>query len=185
MKPLFEGCEIADMMYVMKRPLRVHTVNEIRSIDARGPWTTKSGGELKVLFSLPAASLKDFLDFDNPVFSDFDQDIRGIRSYVVSGIAKDSVGANEVHLARTELVTALNGRASWVCCDLLGNKKSFILDGTNVLIVPSGILHTYKALEDDTRLQVIANTLFVPEDPSTHDSYPAEEFYALQRTLER
>lgn len=171
------------MMYIMKRPSRLHTVGEVRSIDVRGPWATKSGGELQVLFSLPVTALEAFLDFDNSAFSDFSQDVRGLRSYVVKGINKGGIGAKEVHLARTELVTALNGRASWVCSDLLGNEKSFTLDGTNVLIVPPGILHTYESLEDNTRLQVIANTLFIPEDSSTHDSYPAEEFYALQKTI--
>jgi dTDP-4-dehydrorhamnose 3,5-epimerase-like enzyme len=98
-----------------------------------------------------------------------------MRSYIVSGIAKGNIGAQEVHLAHTEIVTALDGKALWTCVDLLGNEKVFTLDGSNVVVVPPGILHTYEALEDDTRLQVIANTLFVPEDTSTHDSYSASE----------
>lgn len=138
-----------------------------------------------MLFSLPAAQLKKFLDFDNGAFDDTGQDIRGLRSYMVSGIAKGSIGAHEVHLARTEMVTALDGKASWTCVDLLGNEKVFMLDGTNVLMVPPGILHTYEALEDDTHLQVVANTLFMPDDPATHDSYPVAEFYELQAALKR
>jgi hypothetical protein len=159
-------------------------VSDIRLIESRGPWDTKSGGKLNVLFALSRAELDAFLDAENPEFdivqSSSGYDIRGLRSYSVSEIPNGSIGANEWHRARTECVIALSGRALWHCVDLAGDERNFTLDGSNAVITPPGILHTYTALEDDTRLQVICNTLFIPDEPSTHDTYPKDTFEELR-----
>ena len=164
----------------MPEPARV---SDVKVFETKGPWLTKSGGELTVLFSLPYDVLQQYLNFDNDEFvrlKDAGKDIRGLRSYVVSGISKGSVGAQEWHKARAELVRALDGSASWECEDLMGGKQTFTLNNNTVLMVPPGILHTYKALEDNTRLQVIATTLFDPDDPDTHDSFSLDSFYEAQ-----
>lgn len=159
-------------------------VEDVIVLQTRGPWATKSGGELAVLLALTKEQVDIFLNYDNPEFDkvlkETGTDIRGLRTYNVKGIANGCVGAMEFHRARTELVSALSGKATWKCEDVYGGVKEFTLDSTTSLMVPSGILHTYTALEDDTRLQVICNTLFTPEDPATHDSYLMDEFRKLQ-----
>lgn len=163
-----------------------HGVDDIQVIDSRGPWTTKSGGNLNVLFGLPQDQVTKFLDYNNPEF-DFTEkssghNIRGLRSYMVSDIPKGSVGGKEWHKVRTEFVTAIGGLAVWQCVDFNGKEREFILDGKSSVLMPPGILHTYEALEDNTALQVIANTLFVPENPLTHDSYSIDTFNELRST---
>jgi hypothetical protein len=156
------------------------TVDDIEVIKTRGPWQTKSGGELNVLFALGGQRLREFLDFDNPEFDEIPGDMRGLRSYTVTGIPEGSIGGTEWHRARTEYIRACGGSALWQCVDLAGGEREFELDGETAVAMPPGILHTYRALEDNTGLQVVANTLFVPEDPRTHDTYSLESFYALQ-----
>ena len=159
--------------------VRSNSVDDIKVYMRRGPWATKSGGELSVLFGMPADELDAFLDRGNPEFAAVKAqtgvDISGLRSYEVTGIAAGNVGAMEWHKARTEYVRAVEGKALWLCMDSTGKTAEFILDATTAVMTPSGILHAYKALEP-TRLQVICNTIFDPDDPRTHDSYSAEMF---------
>jgi hypothetical protein len=162
----------------------LNRVNDVIVLETKGPWQSKSGGALTVLLSLTAEQSAKFQDYNNPEFSkvanEAGTDIRGLRVYNVDSIPNGSTGANEYHLARTEIVNVLVGKALWRCEDVYGDIKELTLDSTMSLIVPSGILHTYTALEDNTRLQVICNTLFVPEDSATHDSYLIDEFRELQ-----
>jgi dTDP-4-dehydrorhamnose 3,5-epimerase-like enzyme len=127
------------------------------------------------------------LDFDNPAFKTVEdesgQDIRGLRSYTVSDIPSSSVGAIEWHMIRTEYVTALAGAVIWQCIDLDGREREFTLDGSKAIIQPPGILHIYQALQPNTRLQVTCNTLFVPEDPRTHDTFSRDIFYELRNHI--
>ena len=171
----------------MQDPKNFSTIDTIRLIDTKGPWESKSGGKLSVLMALDAKDMAEFLNFSSTAFDDIQAEtgvnIRGIRIYNVSDIAKGSVGANEFHMARTEIVSVLSGAALWRCEDIFGNVKEFTLDATQSLVVPYGILHTYTALEDNTRLQVLCNTLFEPEIAGTHDSFLLEEFKKLQVQL--
>lgn len=157
-----------------------YTVNDIQSIERRGPWRSKSGGSLEVLFAMTQAERTAFFDDANPEFDRLPGNQRGLRQYTVSGIPEGSVGGLEWHRARTEFVAALVGAAVWECIDFEGNERTFTLDGSTAVITPPGILHTYHALEPDTRLQVVCNTLFIPEDPTTHDTYTRDSFYELR-----
>ena len=160
------------------------TIQDIRTIEARGPWATKSGGSLNVLMALPQDEATMFFDANHPGFSAIEQatgvNIRGLRVYNVSDVPRGSIGGMEWHGVRTEFVSALGGKALWQCADVDGKETEFVLDGTRSVLLPPGILHTYIALEDNTRLQVVCNTLFIPEDPRTHDTYPQAAFTALQ-----
>ena len=168
----------------MIKPARKTSVEDIKVIDTRGPWVTKSGGSLDVLFALPQEEVNRFLDYGHPGFDRVDREtganIRGLRVYNVSEVPKDSIGGLEWHDIRTELVSAIGGSALWQCADLDGNETEFVLDGKKSVLMPPGILHTYVALEDDTHLQVVCNTLFNPEDPRTHDTYSKELFTNMQ-----
>ena len=105
--------------------------------------------------------------------------IKGLRSYTVSNIPKGSIGGKEWHKARSEYLYVPSGSATVQCIDLAGDEKTFTVTSKQAIIIPPGILHTYTALEDNTKLQVICNTLFIPNEPGTHDSFLPDEFYKL------
>lgn len=160
-----------------------YSVNDIKQLSAKGPWQSKSGGILNVLFAMPEAETQLFLGYDNPEFERIrissGINIKGLRSYTVSNIAKGSVGAKEWHRARSEYLFAPKGGADIICVDFEGNEASFHVSPKEAIVIPPTILHTYTATEEDTMLQVICNTLFVPEEPETHDSFSSDEFHAL------
>jgi hypothetical protein len=160
------------------------TIEDVQEIIRKGPWDTKSGGELNVLFGIPFGQMQDkFFRYDDEGLSAIPQDIRGLRSYRVGRIRRNSIGANEWHVVRQELVFALEGTVRWISEDLHGNKSTTILDKQTGIWVPPYILHTYEALSDDSCLLVIANTIFIPDDPMTHDTYSAASFRHLQNNL--
>lgn len=160
------------------------TINDVRILEGRGPWKTKSDGELNVLFGLSHDDIQSgYFHYDDEELQKIPQDIRGLRSYRVSGLGRGAIGANEWHRVRNELLFVTRGSAELVCEDSNRETSVHILDHTKGLWLPPFILHTYKALEDDTELLVVANTLFVPDDPSTHDTYTAESFKDLQNEV--
>lgn len=155
------------------------SVNVTQLIDCDGSsWQTKSGGILEVLYKLDYAMVMRFLDYDSEEFQRLPE-LRGLRSYRVSDITLGAVGAKEWHKARNEIVFALSGSLRWTCEDVYGGKKEYVLDGSNAVFTPRGILHTYTALSERASIGVLANTLFDASDPTTHDSYPVEEFRTI------
>src|SRR5688572_18649953 len=137
---------------MLKLELPNTSVDDIQVVDVRGPWDTKAGGTLKVHYTLSGFALARFLDVDNPAFEAIEEhsgvDIRALRSYEVGGAPAGSVGGLEWHLARTEYVRALAGSALWQCVDPQGRQREFVLDGTQGIIQPPGLLHIYKLLEE-------------------------------------
>jgi|SRR3989344_5011965 len=159
----------------------VRTVDEIRILAARGPWTTKSGGKLNVTFALPLQTLQDsYLQYENEELKRVPGDVRGLRVYTVRDLPLGSIGGTEWHRIREEMIFVLEGSVRWMCEDLLGGTKDFALDPSVGVWMPPFIRHTYEVLESGSGLFVVANTLFVPEDPATHDTYSPEEFKKLQ-----
>lgn len=160
------------------------SVDRVLKIEGKGPWPTKSGGQLDMLFGLPFEQIQDmFFSYNQKELDELPRDIRGLRAYSVRGLKEGSVGAGEWHKVRSELVFAISGAAEWSCEDMHGNEKTLRLERGSGVFTPSFILHTYKALEDDTRLLVISNTVFDADDEATKDSYPAETFKFLQAKL--
>lgn len=166
----------------MKKPAHdVATVDDIKLMRSRGPWTTKSGGKLDVLFAIPRTTLEArYLHYEETELADIPDDIRGLRVYMVRDLPKESIGGTEWHRVREEMVFASHGSVEWICEDLFGGKKDFQLTPTVGVWMPPCILHTYIVMEAGSELLVIANTLFTPEDPRTHDTYSLETFRALQ-----
>ena len=162
------------------------TVNDVKVVERKGPWNTKSGGQLNVLFAINYAEIQaGFFSYDKDELAAIPQDVRGLRSYQVSDIPQNSIGANEWHKLRQELVFAIEGSVRWTCEDIQGGKKAITLDDKYGVWVPPYILHTYEALTTKTNLLVIANTLFLPDDPTTHDTYSSNDFRNLQASLQR
>jgi hypothetical protein len=157
------------------------TISDVRQLQRNDTWHTKSNGELGVLFNINFTDLhKIYLHYEKSELAKLPRDIRGLRSYTVTGLKKQSVGANEWHRIRNELVFATKGRVKWSCEDVFGSKLEYELDEKSGVWTPPFILHAYEALEDDSELLVIANTLFFPEDPLTHDTYDLQSFRFLQ-----
>lgn len=153
-----------------------NTLNNVTLIPARGPWNTKSEGQLNVLFNLDTLTLSNFLSYDS-LLSKEEADIRGLRMYHLSKLKKGSVGAREWHKVRTEIVTVTKGRVLWSLKDMNGNEAEYELAPfTKSLVIPPRIMHTYTVLQDTSEIIVLANTLYNPDDASTHDTYPETSF---------
>lgn len=153
-----------------------HTIDEVRILRIDGSWKTKSGGHLEVMLALPQEEVIAFLDYNNPAFDKVPHNLRGLRVYTVKDIPEGAIGANEWHKIRTEVITVIDGRATLRCVDMIGQEREFYLDGNQSIVIPPTLMHTYHATENRTRLQVITNTLFDPNDPSTQDTFSMEEF---------
>ena len=160
------------------------SVNDIVVIECPGYWQTKSGGILDVLFKMDYDFVMKFLEYESLELTKLPH-LRGLRSYTVHDVAKDSIGAKEWHKARNEIVFALSGTFRWTCEDIYGEKKEFILDGSNAIFTPHGLMHTYIALADQSAIGVLANTLFDPQDNSTQDTYSIEAFRELQQAYKQ
>ncbi|MGB4762500.1 MAG: hypothetical protein WBP12_04065 [Candidatus Saccharimonas sp.] len=158
---------------------KLPSIEDIKVFNTEGSWSTKSGGSLSVLYKLGYDTVQAFLTYDQKELDEVGVDIRGLRSYVVENIPKGSVGANEWHRIRNEICFSINGSFRWLCRDVYGNEREFIVDKNSAILTPHHILHTYTALEDNTSISVLANTLFTPDIPSTHDTYPAATFPRL------
>ncbi|HRN96998.1 MAG TPA: WxcM-like domain-containing protein [Candidatus Saccharibacteria bacterium] len=156
-------------------------VTDIQEIKRKGPWDTKSGGSLNVLFSIGYDSIQGrFLRYERSELEMIGMDIRGLRSYTVTGLKKGSVGAHEWHRLRNELVFTVRGSVKWTCEDTYGEIVTFSKSTSFGLWIPPFTLHTYESLEDNSEILVFANTLFLPDDPTTHDTFDATLFQKLQ-----
>ena len=161
--------------------LSPQTLANVKTIEILGPWDTKSGGELNVLFSFSNKDLHSFLSYNSKELAVTNADIKGLRMYKVSHLTQFSIGAREWHKIRSEVVTVTKGRVLWKLMDTLGNRAEYTLTPTNFsLFIPPYIMHTYEALEDESEVSVIANTLFVVDDTTTHDTYSESEFPIYQ-----
>ena len=156
------------------------SIKDVKLMEVRGPWQTKSRGNLMVLFSSNEVDLKKFFKWDEIELKKT-PDIRGLRIYVVKDLPKRKIGGREFHKIRQEVVFATKGAVQWTCEDLYGNTQTEVLTFQNGILIPPFVLHTYKVLIEGTELTVVANTTFDPEDSQTHDTFSAAEFREIQR----
>lgn len=153
------------------------TLSDIRTFAATEHWKTKSNGDLSVLFAIPYDDvLGRFLSYDTAKLARLPYDIRGLRSYRVSGLRRGSIGANEWHKIRNEIIAVSHGSIQLDCSDTRGGTKTFTIGKELCVWIPPYIMHTYTVLEDDTEIMVLANTLFNPSEISSHDTYTAATF---------
>jgi hypothetical protein len=134
-----------------------------------GPWPTKSGGELSVLLN--------FNKQQTASFTGNTSDLGGLRIYRVTGLSKGATGANEWHKVRTEMAFVARGGVTWNITHADGSQATLESDPyTQGVMIPPGTMHTYKVTQDDTELLIITNTVFDPDDTSTHDTYSHASF---------
>lgn len=167
----------------MERPdCVVPIVEDIQRIETRGPWDTKSGGRLDVIFAMSLATVQEkYLRYEDAEIKRVPKDIRGLRVYTVRDLPKGKIGGTEFQRIREEMIFVLEGSVLWTCEDLFGDQKNFVLNNCVGVWMPPFILHTYEALEEKSGLLVIANTLYDPDDSGTYDTYTTEEFRELQK----
>lgn len=166
--------------------MKYPNICQIRILDTRGPWNTKSGGTLMVRACLPLETvLQEYFRYDANELREIPGDIRGLRFYTVRNLPFGQIGGKEFHRMREEMVIGLEGRLKWECEDVYGNKEEFTLTPETGIWMPPFILHTYEVLENNSGIFVVANTLFVPDNTRTHDTFSLEKFRELQETASR
>jgi hypothetical protein len=153
------------------------TVESVGEVRVKGPWKTKSNALLRMLFAFSQDELPLLFQYDEAEVKRLPKDVRGLRIYHIRDLKRGSEGAKEFHRIRTEIMLALRGEFKAVCRDLHGNEKTFRLKESGI-VVPPYIWHKYVTVEDG-ELLVVANTIFDPDDPETHDSYPEDVFRRL------
>lgn len=161
------------------------SVQDVRVITGKGPWHTKSGGNLIVLEALSLPQVQALLSYDPKELATASQDIRGLRLYAVLDLPVNGLlGGTEFHKIRKEFVFCLRGAVWWKCEDMrCGEYYTTLAEGIGIFIPPY-ILHQYQVMEEDSILLVFCNTLFDPEDPGTRDTYSREVFRELQEQYE-
>lgn len=166
----------------MEEITRRVTVDDVQLIPNRGPWTTKSDGELMVPLAMAYDVVRSrYLRYSDKELARIPSkfDIRGLRIYTVRHLAEGKIGGGEWHRIREEMVFTLEGSIRWTCEDLVGGKKELVLNGDEGIWIPPFILHSYQVLEPNSGSLVVANTLFDPEDTATQDTYSYESFREL------
>ncbi len=161
-------------------PPHVPTVADIETFPVLGPWTTKSGGALDVLCAFPMGDVQRYLTYDDAELARIPSDIRGLRLYHIRDLPIGRVGGTEFHRMRIEIAIGLTGVERWECEDLHGGIREFELTPVIGVRIPPFLLHTYTVLVGGSGHLVVANTLFDPDDPRTHDTYSLEAFRELQ-----
>lgn len=144
-------------------------VSDIRFIRQKGPWITKSGGALSVLFAIPGDDAARFFT-ESP--------ISGFRIYQISNPKIEKTGGMEWHIYRQEIFLVAKGHIEWFFEDAWGNTAEFFQDGGTAIWVPNYIVHSYRAT-DECLLVVVANTIYDPLNPDTHDTYAREKLFEL------
>lgn len=164
------------------RPLNYSTVDQIEILEPRGPWITKSGSLLFVLAALPIEVVGNYFRYDPNELAKMPRgfDIRGFRLYSNRGMPIGNKGGGEFHRIRQEIIIGLEGETFWECEDLNCAKRTFTLTQHIGIKLSPFIMHSYEVKQDNSGILVLANTLFIPDDPRTRDTYSREIFTALQ-----
>lgn len=178
-----------EQLGMMKPHKNPATVDDVLELKVQGPWETKSKGQLDKLFELGFDTLfrNGYLDYNQTELSYLPKDIRGLRSYTVHKLqprqndGTQTIGGVEYHRIRKELLFVLEGAATIELEDVYGTIRKVQLTPRNGLYIQPFILHTYWIDANNTRLLVIANTLFDATDDRTKDTYPATAFRELQK----
>ena len=158
-------------------------VYDSKVITPRGTWKTKSQGELFVLMAFEPDIFGSFFSYNPKELEGLEVDIRGFRIYTVRHLPKGQIGGTEFHRIRQEIIIGLEGLLWIQLEDIFGNSRIISVKPSMAVWLSPFILHTYKSSEDNSGLLVIANTLFDPANPATHDTYNRGEFEKIKPEL--
>lgn len=145
----------------------------------KGPWSTKSGGQMHVIMAFDEAILKLLLVTEPEELLYAPKVKLGFRAFHTKGIEAKTEGGKHYHRIKREFICASNGALEFLLEDVYGGKKIIILDqNTRALYIPPFVMHSYKVLKQ-AELIGISNTLYDHEDPETHDTYDRDAFNRL------
>lgn len=144
-----------------------------------GPWATKSGGLMNVLFGFDQTILQRMSVVDPSELALVPQLQLGIRAFHTSGLVPGTVGGKHFHRIKQEIIALPRGRVSFTLEDVYGGQCQLELDATHrSLYIPPFVMHTYTVLET-AELIGVSNTLYDADNPATHDTYEDEPFQLL------
>ena len=166
-------------------PRNPPSVDDMREFRATGPWPSKSGGVLNVPVALPHLEAMRFFEHDPEELARIPIDIRGLRAWVVSDIPAGGISGNQFHRVRTEIAFVVKGKVSWRFEDLYGGSRVIAWSPDLALLMPPFVKHMLVAEESGSAVVTLANTLYIPDDPRTHDTYRADLFYAMRDRFRR
>jgi hypothetical protein len=159
------------------------TVADVRELRTSGPWLSKSGGGLSVPIMLSHPDTQHFFDYDPAELERIGVDIRGLRVFFVRNAVACGVAGNQFHRVRTEIEFVVEGSVRWELEDLYGGTRELHASPERAICIPPFILHRATFADAATTLATLTNTVYVRDDPRTHDTYPAETFRALRERL--
>ena len=170
----------------MNKQIVPKAVSQLVVFPTEGPWKTKSGGELNILFARHLSFINGlFFEYAAEELEKIPRDIRGLRMYRVDNIPKGGIGGNEFHRIRQEIIIPIKGRLAYECEDLFSRKRNFDLTPETSIWLPPLVMHTYEALENNNAIIVVANTLYDAADKETWDTYSVRDFYNLQKEFQK
>lgn len=179
-----ESCTEADRLACAQAlPSRPSSVSDVLLLETTGPWSSKSGGSLRVPLSLPYAELAQLLDYDAGELEALGRDIRGLRVFDIEGAQMGGIAGNQFHRIRTEIIFPIGGALQWEFEDLHGTRRKLQAEDGYAVRIPPFILHRATFLTQGMGLVTIASTIFVREDPRTHDTYSRALFHSLQQLM--
>lgn len=160
-------------------PLTPARVSDVQVSQANGPWPSKCGGELNVPLMLSQREMGRFFNFDPAELEQSEVDIRGIRVFYIHGAVDGGMAGNQFHRIRTECAFVIKGLVHWEFMDLYGGRRTQRAGRECMVQVPPFILHRATFGPGGGTLATLANTIYVREDPRTHDTYSLADFHKL------
>lgn len=144
-----------------------------------GPWDTKSGGKMNIVFAFNEEILKNLSDVDQRELDLVPQLELGYRAFHSTGLAAGSIGGRHFHRIKQETIALPKGKVEFLLEDLYGGSRRVTLDKINrSLFIPPFIMHTYTVIEE-AELIGVSNTLYDADNPATHDTYETDTFDRL------
>lgn len=202
--------------FALNMPEKLYTLGDVRELhvnpngkkaieellkNSRGPWKSKSGGLLRVLFAVSPADAQTVLSGlgkyafpisttritgirasdEEKAYLPADFDIDGFRGYTVTEMPVGGIGGKEFHRIRHEIIFGFDGKVNMKVEDLAGAVKSFELNEEIGVYMPPFMMHTVESMTDKSGILVFCNTMLDPNRRNTYDTYSREAFDELQK----
>lgn len=169
------------MLHLPRNPARVSDVDVSTTI---GPWHSKCHGDLLVPVMLPFEQARRFLEYDTEELARLETDIRGIRVFYLDHAEAGGMAGNQFHRLRTEIAFVVEGTVHWEFEDLYGGERKLVASQNLSVVIPPFVLHRATFGGDGGTLATLANTIYIREDPRTHDTYSADQFRGMRQSMQ-
>lgn len=167
-----------------QRRTQPHTVEEIEHFRSTEPLVGANGVRLQPYFTLNQLEVERFLSYDQtPVLNIGrapDYHLPGEQVYTTSGIKAREIGGMHAHCMRQQITVCTRGSVLWAVEDAYRQRTSFVLNEGDGVWLPSDILHSYQGIAPESDILTLANTIYRPENPDSHDECDIEAFIHWQ-----